>query len=337
MGSQQAVPKVTTAPGASLFASADRLRRQPFFFALLLLLITTIVNYVLNPIFFRPSILSGNLRTYLPLMLLAAGQTLVIIGGGVDLSVGAIVSLSNVVIVRLLGDGTNIGLLVPAFVIGLLAGLSAGLANGVCVAYLRFQPIVTTFATSFIFSGLALWIMPTPGGNVPINAVSFYATSPLGIPLTFWVVAFVLLLWWLLRSTRYGTYLYAVGGSAMAAYVTGVPVTLVRVSTYALSGLMAAAGAGALVLATGSGSALIGGPLTLSSIVAVVLGGTRLSGGQGSVLGSILGVVILGFIRSMISFAGVPTWYQVLVDGLIVMVALAGPGLAALLRRRGIR
>jgi ribose transport system permease protein len=309
--------------------------RKPYLFALLLLVITALINYALQPAFFRPAILSGNLRTFLLLMLVAAGQTLVIIGGGVDLSVGAIVSLTNVVIVRLLGAGDDLALLLPAFLAGLAAGALAGLINGLCVAYLRFQPIVTTFATSFIFSGLALWVLPSPGGAVPPEAVSFYTSNPLGIPLAIWVVAAVLLLWGALRATRYGPYLYAVGGQAMSAYITGVPVSLVRMSTYVMSGMMAACGAAALVLSTGSGSPLIGGnPLTLGSVVAVVLGGTRLSGGQGSVFGSILGVVILGFIRSIISFANIPTWYQVLVDGLIVMFARAGPGLAALARGR---
>jgi ribose transport system permease protein len=332
--------KQETAPSASpsqssisnLQSPISSLRRQPFLFALLLLAIATIVNYALQPNFFRPSIFSGNLRTYLPLMLLAAGQTIVIIGGGVDLSVGAIVSLTNVVMVVTLGDGQNPGLLLPALLLGLGAGALAGALNGVCVSYLRFQPIVTTFATSFIFSGVALWVLPSPGGSVPEAAVTFYATNPLGIPPALWVAALTLLLWAALRATRYGPYLYAVGGSQMSAYVTGVPVALVRMSTYVLSGVMTACGAAALVLSTGTGSPLIGGPLTLGSVVAVVLGGTRLSGGQGSVFGSLIGVVILGFIRSIISFASIPTWYQTLVDGLIVMLALAGPGLAALAR-----
>ncbi len=317
--------------GGSLPAALGLIRRQPFLLALALLAGLALANYALQPNYFRPA----TLRTFLPLILVAAGQTLVIIGGGVDLSLGAVVALANVVIVRLLGDGGDPALLLPALLGGLAAGAAAGLANGLLVAYLRFQPIVTTFATSFIFSGLALWILERPGGSVPPAAMSLYAGSPLGLPLALWVVAALLLLWAALRATRYGGFLYAVGGDALAAYVSGVPVALVRASSYALAGALAACGAAALVLETGSGSPLFGGSsMTLSSVVAVVLGGTRLSGGQGGVLGSVLGVLILGLIRSIISFAGIPTWYQVLVDGLIVMFALAGPGLFALLRRR---
>lgn len=308
--------------------------RQPYLFALLLLFVAAAVNYVLQPGYFRPGPLNGNLRTYLPLMLLAAGQTVVVIAGGVDLSAGAIVSLTNVAIVRAMGDAASPGQAFAAALLGLAVGAAAGAVNGMCVAYLRFQPIVTTFATSFVFGGLALYVMPGPGGSVPGDLQSVYAGRPLGIPLTIWAALAVLLVWQLLRASRFGGYLYAVGGSAAAAYTTGVPVDRVRLSAYLISGLMAGATGLALTLSTGTGDPLIGGPMTLSSIVAVVVGGTRLSGGQGGVLGSILGVFILGFIRSIISFAGVPSWWQTLVDGLIVMLALAGPGLLALIRGR---
>jgi ribose transport system permease protein len=317
-------------------AALGPLRRQPSLLALALLLAAALLNYALQPNFFRPATLSGNLRTYLPLALVAAGQTMVIIGGGVDLSLGAVVALANVVVVRLLGDGSDPALLPPALLAGLGAGAAAGLVNGLCVAYLRFQPIVTTFATSFLFSGLALRVMERPGGSVPAEAMALYAARPLGLPLAVWAAALLLLAWAGLRATRYGVYLYAVGGQPQAAYVTGVPVALVRLATYVFAGALAACAAAALALDTGSGSPLVGGSgMTLSSVVAVVLGGTRLSGGQGGMFGSVLGVLILGLIRSVISFANVPTWHQVLVDGLIVMFALAGPGLAALLRRQG--
>jgi ribose transport system permease protein len=311
---------------------ALRLGQQSWLFALLLLIIGGAVIYARQPNFFRPGVLRGNLGTALPLMLLAAGQAVVIIGGGVDLSVGAIVSLANVVLVRALGEGDDPALLLPAFALCLLSGALAGLVNGLCVAYARFQPIVTTFATSFVFAGLALYVLPQPGGSVPTEAMEAYRSTPLGVPLAIWAAALVVALWALLRATRYGPYLYATGGSQQAAYVSGVPVSLVRLLTYVISGLMAACGAIALVLGTGSGSPLVGSPLTLSSVVAVVLGGNRLSGGQGGVLGPLLGVIVLLFIRTLISSLNIDTWYQTLVDGLIVMLALAGPGIVMLVR-----
>jgi ribose transport system permease protein len=311
------------------------LRRQPYLFALLLLVAAAALTYALQPNFFRPAALSGNLRTYLPLMLLAAGQTVVVIAGGVDLSVGAIVSLANVVIVSAMGGAeAGPGQVAAAVALGLGAGALAGALNGVCVAYLRFQPIITTFATSFIFNGIALWVMPSPGGSAPPALQSAYASRPLAVPTAVWAALALMLLWWLVGRTRYARYLYAVGGNQLAAYTTGVPVPLVRLSTYVVSGLMAAATGLALVLSTGTADPLIGDPMTLSSIVAVVLGGTALSGGQGGLLGTIFGVYILGFIRTIISFAGVPSWWQTLVDGMIIMLVLAGPGLFALVRGR---
>lgn len=308
--------------------------RQSYLFALLLLLIAIGLNYLLQPNFFRPAVLNGNLRTYLPLMLLAAGQTVVVIAGGVDLSAGAIVSLVNVVMVRTLGLEPTTGQIVLALALGLLTGALAGAFNGVCVAYLRFQPIVTTFASSFVIGGLALYVMPSPGGSVPAALMDPYRARPLGLPLLLWVALVVLLLWRALHTTRFGGYLYAVGGQPQAAYATGVPVALVRLSSYVIAGLMAACAAIGLMLSTGTGDALSGGPMTLDSVVAVVLGGTRLSGGQGGVAGSLMGVVILGLIRSIISFANVPTWWQTLANSLIIVLALAGPGVVGLVRRR---
>ena len=308
--------------------------RQSYLFALLLLIIAVAVNAALQPDFFRPGVLSDNLQSFLPLMLLAAGQTIVIIGGGVDLSVGAIVSLVDVVVVRAMGNSPGASQVLLAIALGLASGVLAGVVNGICVAYLRFQPIVTTFASSFVFSGTALWVMSSPGGNVPPSLVDAYQANLLALPVVLWVIAVVLVLWNFLRSTRYGRYLYAVGGQSMSAYVTGVPVSLVRLSTYILSGLMAALTAVALVMSTNTGDPLIGAPMTLESIVAVVLGGTRLRGGQGGVAGSLIGVIILSLILNIISFANVPTWWQTLVNALIVLLALTGPGIVALVRRK---
>lgn len=308
--------------------------RQSYLLALILLIIAVIINYSLQPNFFRPAVLSGNLQTYFPLMLLAAGQAIVIIGGGIDLSIGAIVSLTCVVIVHTMGNNAGPLQQMEAIGLGLLCGAVAGAFNGICISYLRFQPIVTTFATSFVFSGLALWVMPSPGGNVPGNLTDAYQGDFLGVPLVLWFAILIVLIWVALRATRYGPYLYAVGGQPMSAYVSGVPVTQIRFSTYVLAGLMAALSGLALALTTGTGDPLIGQPMTLDSIVAVVIGGTLLSGGQGGIAGPLLGVIILGLIRSIISFANVPTWWQTLVNGTIVILALAGPGLIALIRRR---
>jgi ribose transport system permease protein len=310
------------------------LRANPYLFALLLLVILIIVSAVLQRNFFKLGVIGGNLRVFLPLMILAVGQTIVIIGGGIDLSLGTMVSLVNAILVTRIAADSSPPEIFLAILIGCVAGMLAGALNGLCVAWLRLQPIVTTYATSFIFAGLALLILPRPGGELPRALTSLYRSAPLNIPFPLYIIVALLLVWWLIRSSRFGQYLYALGGNQEAAYTTGLAVTRLRLSVYSLSGLFAALASVALTLGIGSGNPRIGEAMTLESVVATVIGGTRLSGGQGGIVGTILGVAILGLIRNIISFANVPTWYQTLVNAVIIVLALAAPGVVSLFRRR---
>jgi ribose transport system permease protein len=310
------------------------LRANPYLFALLLMIVLIIISAVLQDRFFRLGVLSGNLRGLLPLTFLAIGQAVVIIGGGIDLSVGAIVSLVNAVLVTLIMPDSSPAQIAFAILVGCGVGLLAGLFNGLCIAWLRLQPIVTTYATSFVFAGLALLILPRPGGALPQDLPRFYRSTPFNIPLAVFIIIVVILIWMLIRNSRYGQYVYAMGGSAEAAYTTGLPVTRLKVSVYLLAGLCAALAALALTLETGSGNPRSGDSMTLDSVVAVVLGGTRLSGGQGGIVGTIIGVAILRLIRPIVSFSGIDSDYQTLLNALIIMFALAAPGIFSLLRRR---
>jgi ribose transport system permease protein len=307
--------------------------RHPYLFALLLLIIALAVNRHFQPNLLELNVLDRNLRNFLPLIIVAAGQAIVIIGGGIDLSVGAIVTMVNAILVTVITGDSTPDQVALGVVIALGAGMLAGAFNGICVAYLRLQPIVTTYATSFVFGGLALWILPRPGGSLPADFRGVYRSSLLEVPFTVYVIVILLLFWVLLRATRYGQYLFAAGGQAEAAYTTGIPVDFIRFSTYVWAGLFAALGALMLTMNINTGSPRIGEAMTLNSIVAVVLGGTRLRGGQGGIAGAVIGVLILGIIRNIISFANVPTWSQTLVDALIIIAALAGPGLIRLLQR----
>ena len=308
--------------------------RNPYLFSLLLLVIIILVNLFFQPNIFERNTLNSNMRVFLPLIILAAGQAVVILGGGIDISVGSIVSIINVILatqVGLQGDPQKMYWMLGLV---LLVGMLAGAINGFFVAYMRLQPIITTYATSFLYAGLALLILPNPGGGIPQAFSGFYReTTPLGLPLAFFFIAFILLLWALIHQTRYGRYLLAVGGKAEAAYETAVPVTAIQFSTYVIAGLMAALSGIAITLLVGSGNAGTGDQLTLSSITAVVIGGTALSGGVGGVAGSIIGAVILGLIRNIISFANIDTWWQTFVNAAIIVVALAAPGVINLFRR----
>lgn len=312
-----------------------RARQYRIPFTVWLLLLVVLLNLAVQPGLLQPATLNGNLRIFLPLILVTVGQAIVMLGGGIDISVGAIASIANAILATQIGVQGDPGTALLFMALALLAGMLAGALNGLCVAILRLQPIITTYATSFLFSGLALLILPSPGGGMPDAFTSIYReTLPLGIPLGFFVIGLLLAAWYGVRQTRYGRYLFAVGGNASAAYQTGVPAHAVRFSTYVISGFMAASGGIALTLLTGSGNAQIGDSLTLTSITASVIGGNALSGGIGGIGGPIMGALLLGLIPNLISFANVESWWQTFLNAAIIVLALAVPGIIGLIRRR---
>jgi ribose transport system permease protein len=293
--------------------------------AVVAFLVLCAINAVLQPTFLRFGVAASNVAAFLPMALVAVGQTYVVLASDIDLSAGAIVSLVNVVVVSIIdgmgGTGASMALGLAA---GLALGLICGAINGLCVAYLRFQPIVTTFATGIVFAGFALWVLPEAGKQVPPALYVTYAGSVLGVPTVLWILLAAIAFAGIVARTRFYQALRATGGNMQAAYQTGVPVARVRLGAYTLSGLFAALAAFALVGETASGDPLIGGALTLSSVTAVVLGGTALSGCVGGVAGSILGAFILGLINNVIFFAQLPFEWQGLIQGLIILTALAG-------------
>ena len=309
--------------------------RQPASFALILLILSIGINFILQPNMFVKETLNSNMRVFLPIIIMAVGQAIVILGGGIDISVGGVVSIVNTVLATRVGlDGPPEKMWQFVFV-SLFAGLLAGAINGFFIAFLRLQPIITTYATSFLYAGIALYILPNPGGGIPSEIAALYReTMPLGLPLAFYIIAILLLIWVYVSSTRFGRYLFAVGGKPEAAYETAVPVTWIQFSTYVISGFMAALSGIAITMLSGSGNAEIGGTMTLNSITAVVIGGNALSGGVGGVAGPVMGAVTLGVIQNIISFAHIDTWWETLVKATIIVVALAAPGAINLIRRR---
>ncbi len=309
--------------------------RYPAFFPLILLVISIVINFILQPNMFELETLNGNMRVFLPLILLSIGQAIVLIGGGIDISVGGIVSIVNAILATRVGlDGTP-EVMWQYVLLSLFVGVFAGAINGFFIASLRLQPIITTYATSFLYAGFALFILPNPGGGIPSEIANLYRSStPLGIPLAFYVIVLILLIWSYVSATRYGKFLFAVGGKADAAYETAVPVTRIQFSTYVISGLMSAFAGIAITMLSGSGNADIGNPMTLNSITAVIIGGNAFSGGIGGVAGPVMGALTLNLIQNIISFADINTWWETLVKASIIVVALAAPGVISLFRRR---
>ena len=300
----------------------------------MIFILALLVNLYFQPSILEPNTINNNLRVFLPLVLMAAGQSIVILTGGIDISVGSVVSIVSALLATRIGlDGAPNQTLVW-FGIALLVGIIAGSINGFFIAYLRLQPIITTYATSFLFGGLALFILPQPGGGIPAEVAEVYRTlNPFGFHWAFYIIPLLVLIWFLICRTRFGRYLFAVGGKAQAAYETAVPVSQVIFSTYIISGFMAALSGICIVLLTGSGNPQIGDPMTLQAITAVVIGGTAMRGGVGGVAGPIMGAITLGVIKNIISFANIDTWWQTFVNAIIIVSALAAPSVLSLLRR----
>lgn len=298
-------------------------QRFPFLPALVILIVLLVLNGYFQPRSVSLIGLTGLTKTYLALMLLAVAQTYVVYAGDIDLSVGAIVSLVNVVIVVLMEKWGGSGLsVVAAMLVGLAAGLACGLINGFVVAALRLQAIVATFATSIFFTGAALWVLPVAGTPAPAAFWRTYGARFFDIPFVFYAVVVLALLLYALARLRLTTQLLAVGDDAQGAYQSGLPVTLIRMKGYALCGVFAALAAFCITGDTASGDPLVGGKMTLYSVAAVVLGGSALSGGYGTVVGSVFGALIIGLINSLVYFVGTPSEWQNLVQGLAILIAL---------------
>jgi ribose transport system permease protein len=297
--------------------------RFPFVPALIILVALLALNGYFSPNSLSFRALTGLVSTYLALMMLAVAQTYVVYAGDIDLSAGAIVSLVNVVIVVLMerwgGGGAAV---LAALAIGLAVGLACGIVNGIVVAALRLQAIVATFATSIFFTGLALYVLPVAGTPAPAAFWRTYGGRLLEIPFVLYVAVALAILLFIAARTRLSTQLLAVGDDSQAAFQSGLPVTAIRIKGYALCGLFAALAAFCVTGDTASGDPLVGGKMTLFSVAAVVLGGSALSGGYGTMVGSTIGALIIGLINSLVFFVGTPSEWQNLVQGLAILVAL---------------
>lgn len=271
----------------------------------------------------------------LPLSFAAMAQAVIVISGGIDLSIGALMALTNVIAASLMeGRSTGTAILIALLVIAV--GLIIGALTGSVIVASGVPDIVVTLATSFIWSGVALIVMPSPGGGAP----SGFQNLSNGSWLTEWVpngllvLAVVVIVAWLpLRRSRLGLAVYAVGSRRDAAYLSGVRVGPTRVAAYVVGGAFAALGGLALTATTGVGSPLIGDFYTLQSVAAVVLGGVALVGGKGGVIGPIAAAFILTAILAILTFSGVDANYGQVIQGVLIIVVVMIGGLM-LLRRR---
>jgi len=240
----------------------------------------------------------------------AVGQTYVVLASDIDLSAGTIVSLVNVAVVSIIDGMGGSGCPSrspwrPGWRSGSRAASSTGCASLCWIPAHRHH-----LRQRIVFAGFALWILPEAGKQVPPAVYQAYAGAVLGVPTVLLILLAAIGFAMFVGRTPFYHALRATGGNMQAAYQTGVPVARVRIVAYTISGLFAALAGLALVGETASGDPLIGGALTLSSVTAVVLGGTALKGCVGGVAGSILGAFILGLINNVIFFAQLPFEWQ---------------------------
>lgn len=303
--------------------AARRPRIDPLIAALLIALglLITIIGLQKPEIFFLPvNILNiGQAITLLGLVALA--ETVVLIMGGLDISIGSIVGLVSILIALAMKDNNNIVVGIGA---GLAAGAAAGLINGLLITKGRIEPIIATLGTMAVFRGLAFTV--TKGAPIGIMDKSFNrigSGNVLGIPNPVIILIVVAVLFYIfLNYTYYGRHLYAIGGNAVAAGLTGINIQKYKLGIYALSGLVAGVAAIILTARSNAGQPNAGTNLELDAITAAALGGTALSGGKGSVLGTILGVLILGVLNNGMILLGVSQFYQFILRGVLLILAV---------------
>jgi ribose transport system permease protein len=272
----------------------------------------------------------------LPLAMAAAAQAVVVLSGGIDLSVGSLMAVSNVLAASTMQHASFTQSLLLAALI-LIAGALQGAANGIIVVISRIPDVVVTLTTGFIWGGVALLILEKPGGGAPPEFLDIAAgnlVSPwLPNALIVLVVA-VALIWLPVSRSRLGLLIYAVGSDRIAAFRSGVGIDSTRILAYVVGGLFSALGGLALTMTTGIGAPLAGTYYTLSSVAAIVIGGVRLTGGRGGMVGPVIAAVLLTLIPTDLIFLNIdPNYGQVIQGTLIVFVVMIG-GFVAVLQSR---
>ncbi|MGC3955239.1 MAG: ABC transporter permease [Propionicimonas sp.] len=294
-----------------------------------LFLVVVLVGFIVSPNFLTVFNIDSVLHQAAILGILAIGQFFVIVSGGFDLSVGALVALTTMVTASSLAQWGSGGVL-----IAIVVGLAMGALSGVAVTWARIPPFVATLGVMGVARGLAftisnegiliddptlLWLDNAGVGPVPLVAV-------------LWLVL-ALLAWILMSKTRPGTYLYAVGGNEDTARLAGIPIGRIRMAAYVLSGGLAGIAGVLFAARSHSGSPGIASGWELDSIAAIVIGGVGLFGGSGHVLRAMLGVLVYLMLTNVMNLAGVDTYLQTVLKGLLILAAVSIPALVNARRR----
>jgi fructose transport system permease protein len=306
----------------------DVLHRNATLGPLFVLILAIIIFSITADRFLEPGNLSLIVQQVMVVGTLGIGQTLIILTAGIDLSVGAIMVLSSIVMAKLSADEGVPGLL--ALLIGFGCGTACGLINGLLVTRLRLPPFIATLGTLNVFFALNLWLSKSETvRGTDMSDLLLWTGKTVSIGDTRITYGSLLMLvlfgvfWWVLKNTAWGRHVYAVGDDAEAARLTGVRTDRVLLSVYLVAGVICAVAAWMLIGRIASASPQAGGTLNLDSITAVVIGGTSLFGGRGLVIGTLFGAMIVGVLRNGLTLSGVDVLWQDFAVGVMIIAAVA--------------
>jgi len=323
-------------PTAPLMPAARQVLRRNSYATvpLVLLIVLFVVNAAVQPQFLAEQSWATSMSVLCPTVLTAMAMTLPVLSGngGLDLSVGPLAGFMTVLISTILVPA---GITTPVLVIPIVVvfGLLSGAIIGLLVAYVRLPAIIATLGMYLFYQGLGTEVLPQAGGSVPVWVVKLNGSfGP--IPAVWVVFAVIALVWTLVSRGSYMRNLLAVGGDERAAFTAGVNVARLRLITYMIGGILACLGGLMLTGLIQSGDGTVGSPYTISALTAVALGGISLAGGRGGLLGAALGGGVLFLIQELLTDAHVSVYAVGIVDGIILILALALNGTVEHLRRR---
>ena len=279
---------------------------------------------------FGASGLDSLVRAAVPFAFATAAMAIVVIAGGIDLSVAAVMAVASVSAAVLMDRFPGLGAGVVPLAIAI--GAAMGALNGALIALTRLPDIVVTLAMLFVWEGVALLILSAPGGTAYpwLMGILRGEVGLPGLPRAAVVVAAAILpFWWVMTRTRLGLAIRAIGSDPVAAFRSGVPIGATRILAYTLAGMLAGLGGLSLTLSTGIGEP-IPGPYLLASVAAVVLGGVALSGGKGGLIGPLIAVLILRLVRLMLTLLEVDPNITTIVEGTIMVAVVMFGGFIAL-------
>lgn len=312
----------TTSDNRKKLLSKEWLIEQKSLIALLFLVV--IVSF-LNPNFFTVDNLLNILRQTSVNAIIAVGMTLVILTAGIDLSVGSVLALCGAFAATLVAMEVPVLVAVPT---ALLAGAALGAISGIIIAKGKVQAFIATLVTMTLLRGVTMVYTDgrpiSTGFTDTADTFAWFGTGyALGIPVPVWLMVVVFAgAWYLLNHTRFGRYVYAVGGNEAATRLSGINVDLVKIGVYAICGLLASLAGIIVTSRLSSAQPTAGMGYELDAIAAVVLGGTSLMGGKGRIMGTLIGALIIGFLNNALNLLDVSSYYQMIAKAVVILLAV---------------